>query len=80
MIASPSMLNWQRSFPDNKNAGKNINNFIKAAHSNKDNGCLGVLTSTWGDMRYYSFRENEIFGAILNGAIAWTTLEFNFNV
>ncbi len=79
VIVSPSMLNWQRNFPDNKNAGKNIINFIKAAYHNRDNGCLGVLTSTWGDMRYYSFRENEIFGAILNGAIAWTTLEFNYH-
>ena len=79
VIASPSMLNWQRNFPDNKNAAKNTINFIKAAYNNKDNGCLGVLTSTWGDMRYYSFRENEIFGAILNGAIAWTTLEFKYH-
>ncbi len=79
VIASPSMLNWQRNFPDNKNASKNIINFIKAAYQSKDNGCLGVLTSTWGDMRYYSFRENEIFGAILNGALAWTTLNFDYN-
>jgi len=79
VIASPSMLNWQRNFPDNKNASKNIINFIKAAHKNRSKGCLGVLTSTWGDMRYYSFRENEIFGAILNGALAWTTLNFDYN-
>jgi len=79
VIASPSMLNWQRNFPDNKNASKNIINFIKAAYQSKDNGCLGVLTSTWGDMRYYSFRENEIFGAILNGALAWATLNFDYN-
>lgn len=79
VIVSPSMLNWQRNFPDNKNSSKNIINFVKAAYINRDKGCLGVLTSTWGDMRYYSFRENEIFGAILNGALAWTTLNFNYN-
>ena len=78
VIISPSMLNWQRNFPDNKNASKNIINFIKTAYEYRNAGCLGVLTSTWGDMRYYSFRENEIFGAILNGAIAWTTLNFNY--
>lgn len=79
VIVSPSMLNWQRNFPDNKNASKNIINFIKTACNNRDKGCLGVLTSTWGDMRYYSFRENEIFGAILNGALAWKTLEFDYS-
>lgn len=78
VIVSPSMLNWQRNFPDNKNASKNIINFIKAAYNNRFKGCLGVLTSTWGDMRYYSFRENEIFGAVLNGALAWKTLDFNY--
>ncbi len=79
VIASPSMLNWQRNFPDNDIASKNIINFIKAAYNNKDNGCIGVLTSTWGDMRYYSFRENEIFGAILNGALAWKNQNFDYN-
>ena len=78
VIASPSMLNWQRNFPDNKIASKNIINLIKVAYSNRHKGCLGVLTSTWGDMRYYSFRENEIFGAILNGALAWSTLNFDY--
>ena len=78
VIVSPSMLNWLRNFPDNKNASKNIINFIKTAYRYRNDGCLGVLTSTWGDMRYYSFRENEIFGAILNGAIAWTTLNFDY--
>ena len=79
VIVSPSMLNWQRNFPDNKNSTKNIYSIIKAAYKNRNNGCLGVLTSTWGDMRYYSFRENEIFGAILNGNLAWTSLNFNKN-
>ena len=78
VIVSPSMLNWQRNFPDNKIASKNIINLIKAAYKNRHKGCLGVLTSTWGDMRYYSFRENEIFGAILNGALAWSTLNFDY--
>ncbi len=78
VIVSPSMLSWQRNFPDNKNASRNIINLIKTAYENRNNGCLGVLTSTWGDMRYYSLRENEIFGAILNGAVAWTTMNFTY--
>ena len=78
VIVSPSMLSWQRNFPDNKNASRNIINLIKTAYENRNNGCLGVLTSTWGNMRYYSLRENEIFGAILNGAVAWTTMNFTY--
>jgi hypothetical protein len=79
VIASPSMLNWQRMFPDNKNARINIIYFAQAAYEHRNKGCLGILTSTWGDMRYYSFRENEIFGAILNGAVAWNTLNFEYS-
>ncbi len=71
VIVSPSMLNWQRHFPDNKNASRNIISIIKSAFKYKKQGCLGVLTSTWGDMRYYSLRENEIFGAVLTGATSW---------
>ncbi len=78
VIISPSMLNWQRHFPDNKNASKNIIYFTKAAYEARDKGCLGILNSTWGDMRYYSLRENEIFGALLSGAVAWNTLNFDF--
>ena len=78
VIVSPSMLSWQRHFPDNKNSSKNIINLTKVAYENRNNGCLGVITCTWGDMKYYSLRENEIFGAILNGAISWTTPNFNY--
>jgi len=77
VIVSPSMMNWQRNFPDNITSNRNIINLIKSAYKYRNHGCLGVLTSTWGDMRYYSFRENEIFGAILTAAVAWTTPNFN---
>lgn len=79
VIVSPSMLNWQRHFPDNKNSSKNIINLIKTAYDYKGNGCLGVLTSTWGDFRYYSLRENEIFGAVLTGSASWNCLNFDYN-
>ncbi len=79
VIVSPSMLNWQRHFPDNKNASKNIINFIKNAFRYRNEGCLGVINSTWGDMRYYSLRENEIFGGILSNSIAWNVNEFNYD-
>ncbi|MFX0071199.1 MAG: family 20 glycosylhydrolase [Candidatus Hermodarchaeota archaeon] len=79
VIVSPSMLNWQRNFPDNKTATRNIHYFIKEAYNNRKKGCLGVINSTWGDMRYYSFRENEIFGAIESGDLAWNCLDFNYH-
>ncbi|MFO8018669.1 MAG: family 20 glycosylhydrolase [Promethearchaeia archaeon] len=79
VIVSPSMLNWERNFPDNKNASKNIINLTKEAYSNRNNGCLGVLTSAWGDQRYYSLRENEIFGAVLTAGVSWNSPEFNYN-
>ncbi|MFX1274831.1 MAG: family 20 glycosylhydrolase [Promethearchaeota archaeon] len=79
IILSPSMLNWQRHFPDNKNASENIINLANEAYNYRDYGCLGLITSTWGDQRYYTFRENEIFGSILTGAITWTTPNFNYN-
>ena len=72
VIVSPSMLNWQRNFPDNKNASKNIYYLVKTAYDKRDEGCLGVLTCTWGDFRYYTLRENEIFGAILTSELAWS--------
>jgi hypothetical protein len=77
VIVSPSMMNWQRNFPDNISSNKNIMNLIKGAYKYRNHGCLGVLTSTWGDARYYSLRENEIFGAILTGAMAWKVSDFN---
>jgi len=78
VIVSPSMLNWQRHFPDNKNSSKNIINLIKTAYDHKNGGCLGVLTSTWGDFRYYSLRENEIFGAVLTGSASWNCPNFDY--
>ncbi|MFX1267414.1 MAG: family 20 glycosylhydrolase, partial [Promethearchaeota archaeon] len=78
VIVSPSMLNWQRHFPDNKNSSKNVITLINTAYAHKSNGCLGVLTSTWGDFRYYSFRENEIFGAILTGSASWNCPNFDY--
>ncbi len=77
VIVSPSMMNWQRNFPDNIISNKNIINLTKGAYKYRDHGCLGVLTSSWGDARFYSFRENEIFGAILTSAITWNVKKFN---
>ncbi|MFX1295434.1 MAG: family 20 glycosylhydrolase [Promethearchaeota archaeon] len=79
IIVSPSMLNWQRHFPDNKNSSKNVISLIKKAYEHKSNGCLGVLTSTWGDFRYYSLRENEIFGAVLSGSASWSCENFDYD-
>ncbi len=78
VIVSPSMMNWQRNFPDNKNSSKNIINFTRKAYKYRNHGCLGVINSTWGDQRYYSLRENEIFGAVLSAAVSWTTPGFNY--
>ncbi len=80
VIASPSMLNWERNFPDNINASENVANLVKAAYNNRNDGCLGVLNSTWGDQRYYSLRENEIFGAILSGNLSWNCTSFSLDV
>jgi hypothetical protein len=79
VIASPSMLNWNRNFPDNKNASQNIINMIELAYTYREKGGLGVLTSTWGDQRYFSLRENEIFGAILTAEKAWNVENFNYD-
>ncbi|MHA1233282.1 MAG: family 20 glycosylhydrolase, partial [Candidatus Helarchaeota archaeon] len=82
VIVSPSMLNWQRNFPDNVNSTKNIYNLVKIAHENREKGCLGVINSTWGDFRYYSLRENEIYGAIYCASVSWNFENFshqNFN-
>jgi hypothetical protein len=78
VIVSPSMLNWNRNFPDNKNASKNIIVLIDEAYTYKEEGCLGVLTSTWGDQRYFSLRENEIFGALLTAGKAWNCKNFDY--
>ena len=78
VIVSPSMFCWERNFPDSDNSTKNIVNFINAAYKYRDHGCLGVLTCTWGDQRSYSFRENEIFGAILTGDMSWTATNFKY--
>ncbi|MFX1557315.1 MAG: family 20 glycosylhydrolase [Promethearchaeota archaeon] len=79
VIVSPSMLNWQRNFPDNKNAKKNIYYLIKTAYNKREAGCLGVLTCTWGDFRYYTLRENEIYGAILTSELAWSFKPYNYD-
>ncbi len=79
VIVSPAMLNWNRNFPDNKNAGQNITNMIDLAHNYSHEGCLGVLTSTWGDQRYFSLRENEIFGAVLSAGKAWNVQNFDYS-
>ncbi|MGV9141470.1 MAG: family 20 glycosylhydrolase, partial [Promethearchaeota archaeon] len=79
VIVSPSMLNWNRNFPDNKNASKNIIVLIDEAYTYKEEGCLGVLTSTWGDQRYFSLRENEIFGAVLTADKAWNCKKFYYD-
>jgi len=79
VIVSPSMLSWLRNFPDNKNSSKNTINLTKEAYNNRTNGCLGVITCSWGDQRYYSFRENEIFNPILTAAISWTFESFDYN-
>jgi len=78
VIVSPSMLNWNRNFPDNMNASQNIINMIEIGYKYRDEGCLGVLTSTWGDHRYFSLRENEIFGAILSSDKAWNVKNFDY--
>lgn len=78
VIVSPAMLNWNRNFPDNINASKNIINLINKAYNFRNQGCLGVLTSTWGDQRYFSLRENEIFGAILTAGKSWNVNMFNY--
>ncbi|MGV9172018.1 MAG: family 20 glycosylhydrolase [Promethearchaeia archaeon] len=78
VIVSPSMMNWERNFPDNKNASTNIINLTKEAYKNRNYGCMGVLTSTWGDQRYYSLRENEIFGGVLTADVSWNTPEFDY--
>lgn len=80
VIVSPSMLSWQRNFPDTIHSAINMINFIKAAYDNRNNGCLGAVTCTWGDQRYYSFRENEIFGAVMSAALSWNTLVFDFDL
>ncbi|MHA1146719.1 MAG: family 20 glycosylhydrolase [Promethearchaeota archaeon] len=77
VILSPSMMNWQRNFPDNFTSNCNIINFANTAYKYRDYGCKGVLTSTWGDQRYYSLRENEIYGAVLTGAITWNVKAFD---
>ena len=79
VIVSPSMLSWLRNFPDNKNSSKNTINLTREAYENRNNGCLGVITCSWGDQRYYSFRENEIFNPILTAAISWTFEPFEYN-
>ncbi|MBD3198168.1 MAG: family 20 glycosylhydrolase [Candidatus Lokiarchaeota archaeon] len=79
VIVSPSMLNWNRPFPDNKNASINITKMIDIGYQYRDKGCLGVINSTWGDQRYFSLRENEIFGAILSADKAWNVLDFDYS-
>ncbi|MFX0177217.1 MAG: family 20 glycosylhydrolase, partial [Candidatus Hodarchaeota archaeon] len=79
VIVSPSMLNWQRNFPDNRNSSKNIYSLVRTAYEKKDEGCLGVLTCTWGDFHYYSLRENEIFGAILTSELTWSFELYEYN-
>jgi hypothetical protein len=78
VIVSPSMLNWNRNFPDSKNASKNIINMVDIAYQYSDRECLGILTSTWGDQRYFSLRENEIFGAVLTADKAWNVEDFEY--
>jgi hypothetical protein len=79
VIVSPSMLNWNRNFPDNKNVSENIINMIELAYKYRNKGCLGVLTSTWGDQRYFSLRENEIFGAIFTAGKAWNVKKCEYD-
>ncbi|MHA1725075.1 MAG: family 20 glycosylhydrolase [Promethearchaeota archaeon] len=77
VIASPSILNWQRIFPNYKNASINIMNMARDAKEYKDKGCLGLLTSNWGDYRYYTLRGVEYLGGILTGDATWSVNEFN---
>lgn len=78
VIASPSMLNWQRIFPNYSDAAINIINLALEAYENKNSGCLGLLTSNWGDYRYYTLRVLEYFGGVLTAGVSWTTADFKY--
>ncbi|MHA1584378.1 MAG: family 20 glycosylhydrolase, partial [Promethearchaeota archaeon] len=80
IIVSPSMQCWSRHFPDYRYAVKNIISLIEKAKNiirkdriiNEKSTILGQLTSTWGDFSNHNFRENNIYGAIIAGAVSWT--------
>ncbi len=77
VIVSPSMLNWQRIFPEFKSASINLVNLALEAYEYRNEGCPGIINSNWGDYRYYTLRELEYYGGIMTGAVSWTVQNFD---
>ncbi|MFX0136732.1 MAG: hypothetical protein ACFFDN_24055, partial [Candidatus Hodarchaeota archaeon] len=68
IVASPSIMDFNRIFPSISKYEKNIVNLIKYGY---ENGIIGEITSSWGDYRNKELRENRFYGFIFSAMVGW---------
>ncbi|MHA1146873.1 MAG: family 20 glycosylhydrolase [Promethearchaeota archaeon] len=67
-MVSPSIMDYNRLIPSFTKAEKNL---INIARYGLDRGCIGLINSSWGDLRNKEIRENRIYGFSITAEIAW---------
>ncbi|MFX1365743.1 MAG: family 20 glycosylhydrolase [Promethearchaeota archaeon] len=68
IVAGPSIIDFNRIFPEIDKYEISITNLIKIAYKN---GGIGEITSSWGDYRNKEIRENRIYGFIFSAIVGW---------
>ncbi len=71
-VVSPSIMDFNRLFPSISKAEKNI---LDLTHYGYQKGCVGEITSSWGDYNNKEIRENRIYGFIFSGVVGWSLLK-----
>jgi len=67
-IVSPTVWNFNSSFPENYLAIPNIETLTKSGH---ENNSIGMLNSSWGDYGAETFRELNLYGYAWSAQCSW---------
>lgn len=73
-IVSPTVWNFNSSFPENYLAIPNIETITK---SGIENNSIGMINSSWGDYGAETFRELNLYGYAWSAQCAWNLKESN---
>ncbi|MFX1326866.1 MAG: family 20 glycosylhydrolase [Promethearchaeota archaeon] len=71
IVASPSIMDFNRIFPSVERYEKNIINIIRYGYNK---GIIGEITSSWGDYRNKEIRENRFYGFIFSAMVGWNPI------
>jgi len=74
VIASPSITNWSRPFPNIEHA---LGNIKKLATYAAKHGAHGFLNSSWGDFCNENLRTLDLLGFGIGSYFAWNPADFN---